>query len=1634
MGTTTGYHNGNVTGNVVASDAPYPIILNNGTDGTDATFQGDVLNSDSSIVVNVGSNAIPAEFTGNLIGNVNGNTVGVHTGESNGLHTGDVTGDVTGDTFGIHTGNVVGNVSGDTSGLHTGNVVGNVTGATNGLHTGNVVGNVTGNLEGDVTGDLTGDTFGTHTGSVFGDVTGNLSGDTVGTHTGSVIGNVSGNLTGNVTGDLDGNVLNEDLTIILSSGSDVTPAVFVGNVTGNVTGTLNGNSNGLHTGNVTGDVTGDTFGIHTGDVVGNLTGASNGLHTGDVIGNTNGLHTGNVVGNVTGNTTGNILSDNGLVTILSNGVSPDGADAIFVGSVNGNVTGNTSGIHTGKVVGDLDGNVLNEDLTIILSSGSDVTPAIFVGNVTGNVTGDLDGDVNGNVTGNTFGIHTGDVTGNVTGDTFGSHTGSTNGLHTGNVVGNVTGDTTGTHIGPVTGDVTGNLVAAMTTAHDMSVSDIDAVSVTTGSLSTSSVNSSFIPSSPFNLGSAVNSWGDLHISRILGAVNIESTVATIGTLNVSSISGATLTGSFIGNLTGDVDADTVTANTLTGNFNGNIEGDTTQVTSGWDLVNGVGSANAFDVVGGVSIGKNLTVSESVMVGGGVTVTGDVLANNLDFANFNSDIIPVTDDTYNLGSPTHRWSSVNANQITVDTLAFSLLSGDIMGDVQSGNGDIVLDNGVDGTDATFQGDIISPDGTTIFSNGDLIDGSDSLLTSNVIGNVTGGITATSLNVTGNITSNIIPNVTNTYTLGDNTHRWANVYTGTITSGTIISTSIIGTVIGDLTGDLIAITTNAVNITTTGDINVGGTLTSDIIITPQLDGNIKGNILNSDDVFIFNSGGNGNDAEYTGNVTGDIRSGNGVVILDNGSDGTDAVFVGNLTKTTGVSVTSVSNSVDQYTGALRVAGGISLEKDIWIGGTAHVLGSFILSGAFSVPYATIVQAEITSTASSFDKNTGALVLTHGGLGVEENANIGGYVTIGETLDVIGSTYLHSTLRVDGSVDINNYIDIDITGAPGDAFSLNTDGSVTFVNNSFDIDSNDVIGIDTDTTLTLTGTTNLDINGGDVTFDSTGTMVIGSIGSTTITSGDTYSITADNQLNITSTVGDLWLYSGDNFKVVGYNTLNIESPVSTIGLNNTQLLNITSKVNSNIIPSGTNTLDIGGVGEAWRDFYVNRVLVEGGNTTTNNNTGDVIVIGGIATQNNLWVDGNTDIIGTLDVVSNTTIGGTLDVVSNTTIGGTLDISGITTITNTTQSVDVATGALVVDGGVGIAKNVFIGGNIEAGDITAHISFHGQLIGNVIGNVTGTLDGDLLNMVTHGVAMELADYLAVGTSLSVNGISTLNDDLYVDGNTTVTGNLDVIGDLIVQGTQTIINTETITLQDNMIILNNGQTGIPSTSLVSGFEVNRGTEDNYRFMFRETDDTFRVGAGFLSIEVSPGEGALFQVGELVTDITTGASGTVILITGDILDINKTANTADFVNGNTIDSASVGASSTIVSVIYGDQTQAVATREDVPLDTGIATWDSSQQMFVALLWETATDAMELILGRKYIVDDSVSTLTLPASPSEVGQIVTLKDLDGVWFSNPVTLGSNGNNIMGSVQDIILNVTGDTLELVWSGNVQGWIIL
>jgi len=86
---------------------------------------------------------------------------------------------------------------------------------------------------------------------------------------------------------------------------------------------------------------------------------------------------------------------------------------------------------------------------------------------------------------------------------------------------------------------------------------------------------------------------------------------------------------------------------------------------------------------------------------------------------------------------------------------------------------------------------------------------------------------------------------------------------------------------------------------------------------------------------------------------------------------------------------------------------------------------------------------------------------------------------------------------------------------------------------------------------------------------------------------------------------------------------------------------------------------------------------------------------------------------------------------------------------------------------------------------------------------------------------------------------------------NVTITGNLIVSGTTTTINTANLTIEDNIMILNSGQTGTPAASLRSGIEIERGDSTNVKLQFNENTDKWEFtndGSTFYQFPITIGD------------------------------------------------------------------------------------------------------------------------------------------------------------------------------------------
>lgn len=136
---------------------------------------------------------------------------------------------------------------------------------------------------------------------------------------------------------------------------------------------------------------------------------------------------------------------------------------------------------------------------------------------------------------------------------------------------------------------------------------------------------------------------------------------------------------------------------------------------------------------------------------------------------------------------------------------------------------------------------------------------------------------------------------------------------------------------------------------------------------------------------------------------------VVITDN----TERIRV----RTNGdVEIKNTTQSTTPLDGALTVAGGVGIAKNLNVVGTVSFKGDSKFGG----------QLHITDPTQSADILSGALIVD-GGTGIAKNLNVGGTTNVTgatsltSTLDVTDATHLKSTLVTDGATNINNSLNV-------------------------------------------------------------------------------------------------------------------------------------------------------------------------------------------------------------------------------------------------------------------------------------------------------------------------------------------------------------------------------------------------------------------------------------------------------------------------------------------------------------------------------------------------------------------------------------------------------------------------------------
>jgi hypothetical protein len=532
--------------------------------------------------------------------------------------------------------------------------------------------------------------------------------------------------------------------------------------------------------------------------------------------------------------------------------------------------------------------------------------------------------------------------------------------------------------------------------------------------------------------------------------------------------------------------------------------------------------------------------------------------------------------------------------------------------------------------------------------------------------------------------------------------------------------------------------------------------------------------------------------------------------------------NLTALTGQVISATTSSVDKDTGALVVNGGVGIEENLNVGGNFRLDGNSVVSGDSAVN-----GGDITTTNSTFNLiNTNATTLNIGGAAVSLSVGAPtGTTTINHSLSVAGG--VGQTLTVtDGSLT---------------KFSVDSINGNVVTSGDVAVNGGDITTNQTTFNLINANATTLNIGAAATALNvgaSTGTLTIANP-TITATNAAVLSLNGANPAIQTTQTGTASVFNtnastGALFGAatsisIGANTGSLTVANPTITGSNATTLNLNG-ANPSIVTTQTGTASVFNTNALTGSLFGAATSISiGASTGTTTVNHSLTVAGGVGQSfvvndgavNRFTIDstnGNTLVAGTLGVTGTSTLSSTLAVTGATTLSSTLAVTGDSTLT----------GNLAVNGGnlttTAATFNIL---NATATTVNAFGAGTAINLGAATGittiknnaQINGTLgvNGASTLSSTLGVADTLTITKATGTGLAVTASATVGGDLTVSGNLTV------------NGTTTNINTVNLVVEDKNVIL--GDVASPTDVTADGGGITlKGTTDKTLNWIDSTD------------------------------------------------------------------------------------------------------------------------------------------------------------------------------------------------------------
>jgi len=597
--------------------------------------------------------------------------------------------------------------------------------------------------------------------------------------------------------------------------------------------------------------------------------------------------------------------------------------------------------------------------------------------------------------------------------------------------------------------------------------------------------------------------------------------------------------------------------------------------------------------------------------------------------------------------------------------------------------------------------------------------------------------------------------------------------------------------------------------------------------------------------------------------------------------------------------------------------------------------------------------------------------------------------------------------------------------------------------------------DATINAVGGFGITVNADDIELSNADVRALFSA------SGD---ISYDNSTGVISFTND----AGDIEGVTAGTGLSGGGTSGTVTVN----LDYTAAWAGDLIPSANATYDLGSSTAVWNDLYLAGSTINLGGTTISVADGQ-LQFGG----------SNVSVAG--DATTNTTTRSLFSA------GGDLSYNSATGIYSFTERTDAEVRGLVsatdAGGDGSFAYNSSTGAFTYTGPSASEVRAHFSA-GTGIAISSGEISTDDSAIDIHSlsgyVANEHIDHssvtLTAGDGLSGGGDITTSRSFAVDstvvrttGTQTVNGaktfgdDIIISGNLTINGTQTTVSTETLAIEDNIIVLNNGTSGTPSEN--AGIQVDRGSSSDVFLNWDESNDKWQFTndgstyynmltesdvEGFFSVSDAGGDGSLSYSAGVFTYTGPSASevrahfsgGTGIAISSGSVSVDLSeltdmtaamAGTDEFIVLDAGADRRKAANEIGLSIFNNDAgfTTNVGDITGVTAGTGLTGGGASGSVTLNVSGLTVSElaAGSLTTSVESFADNDTTLMTSAAINDRIesfGYTTNVGDITGVTAGNGLTGGgSSGAVTLNAVGGYGITVNADDIELA-NSDVRG----